>query len=85
MDRPDIDGERGGLARPRVLEDGPVLERAAVNFSHTAGARVPETTAARQPGGEAPRRVPAVARLADGERLSPRRQCLPADSVIPCA
>ena len=42
-------GERGGLARPRVMEDGPVIEKAAVNFSHTAGARLPEAATVRRP------------------------------------
>ena len=41
--------ERGGLARPRVLSDGPVLERAAVNFSHTRGDRLPPAATARRP------------------------------------
>ena len=43
-----LEGERGGSARPRVLSDGPVLERAAVNFSHTAGGRLPEAATARR-------------------------------------
>ena len=48
--RQDVfEGERGGLARPRVLSDGPVLERAAVNFSHTAGARMPGAATERRP------------------------------------
>ncbi len=42
-------GELGGLARPRVLSDGPVLERAAVNFSHTVGQRLPAAATARRP------------------------------------
>lgn len=42
-------GEGGGLARPRVLSDGEVLERAAVNFSHTKGARLPAAASARRP------------------------------------
>ena len=44
-----FEGERGGLARPRVLEDGPVLERAAVHFSHTSGAAMPAAASARRP------------------------------------
>jgi coproporphyrinogen III oxidase len=44
-----LDRERGGLARPRVLSDGPVLERAAVNFSHTVGVRLPSAATARRP------------------------------------
>ncbi|MEE8367821.1 MAG: coproporphyrinogen III oxidase, partial [Thermoanaerobaculia bacterium] len=31
----------GGLARPRVLSQGSVFERAAVNFSHSVGGRLP--------------------------------------------
>ncbi|MEE8526560.1 MAG: oxygen-dependent coproporphyrinogen oxidase [Thermoanaerobaculia bacterium] len=44
-----LEGERGGSAHPRVLSDGPVLERAAVNFSHTVGARMPAAATARRP------------------------------------
>lgn len=39
----------GGLSRPRVLEGGPVIERAAVNFSHTRGASLPGAASARRP------------------------------------
>ncbi len=45
----ELPGERGGLARPRVLSDGPVFERAAVNFSHTSGARMPAAATSRRP------------------------------------
>lgn len=44
-----LEGERGGLARPRVLEGGTVLERAAVHFSHTSGAGLPAAATARRP------------------------------------
>ena len=47
--RDELAGERGGLARPRVLEDGRVFERAAVSFSHTAGERLPAAAVARRP------------------------------------
>jgi coproporphyrinogen III oxidase len=47
--RDELAGERGGLARPRVLDDGPVLERAAVNFSHTVGVGLPEAATRRRP------------------------------------
>lgn len=47
--RDEHPGERGGLARPRVLDDGPVLERAAVNFSHTVGVGLPEAATRRRP------------------------------------
>ena len=30
-----------GVSRPHVLSDGPVIEKAAVNFTHTSGARLP--------------------------------------------
>nr|XP_061805997.1 oxygen-dependent coproporphyrinogen-III oxidase-like [Nerophis lumbriciformis] len=49
FDALELLGERGGLARPRVLSDGRVLERAAVNFSHTAGAELPSAATARHP------------------------------------
>ncbi len=44
-----FDTEGGGYACPRVLSDGPVLERAAVNFSHTVGATLPAAATARRP------------------------------------
>ena len=39
----------GGISRPMVLEGGPVLERAAVNFSHTRGRSLPPAATARRP------------------------------------
>ena len=39
----------GGLSRAHVLEGGPVLERAAVNFSHTVGKDLPAAATARRP------------------------------------
>jgi coproporphyrinogen III oxidase len=39
----------GGLSRPRVLSDGPRLERAAVNFTHTLGTRMPPAATQRRP------------------------------------
>lgn len=47
--RDAIEGERGGLARPRVLEGGALFEKAAVMFSHTKGERLPEAATARRP------------------------------------
>ncbi len=47
FERRELPGERGGLARPRVLEDGKVFERATVSFSHTTGARLPEAVTER--------------------------------------
>lgn len=44
-----LDGERGGLARPRVLTDGEVFEQAAVSFSHTSGEQLPAAATARRP------------------------------------
>jgi coproporphyrinogen III oxidase len=49
FDRREMAGDDGGMARPRVLEDGPHLERAAVNLTHTRGARLPEAATARRP------------------------------------
>jgi coproporphyrinogen III oxidase len=39
----------GGLARPRVLEDGAVVEKSAVHFTHTRGARLPAAASERRP------------------------------------
>ncbi len=39
----------GGLSRTRVLSDGPHLERAAVNFSHTRGTLMPAAATRRRP------------------------------------
>ena len=39
----------GGLGRTRILEDGPTIERAAVNFSHTVADRLPEAATRRRP------------------------------------
>lgn len=44
-----FEGARGGQARPRCLEGGEVLERAAVNFSHTRGEHLPPAATARRP------------------------------------
>ncbi len=40
---------RGGLSRPRVLEGGRVLEKAAVHFTHSKGDRLPAAASARRP------------------------------------
>ncbi len=45
----DFPGERGGLARPCVLENGSAIERAAVNFSHTKGSALPAAATLRRP------------------------------------
>ena len=39
----------GGGGRSRVLEDGSVIERAGVNFSHVFGAALPPSASARRP------------------------------------
>jgi len=43
-DRPE-----GGGGRTRVLEDGPVLEKAGVNFSHVTGHALPPSATAQRP------------------------------------
>lgn len=43
------DRGEAGLSDPRVLEDGPVIERAAVNFTHSRGAGLPEAATQRHP------------------------------------
>jgi coproporphyrinogen III oxidase len=40
---------RGGLTRPRVLEGGRAIEKAAVHFTHAVGDRLPSTATARRP------------------------------------
>jgi coproporphyrinogen III oxidase len=50
----------GALARPRVLSEGPVLERAAVNFTHSRGPALPPAATAQRPE-LAGRRFEAVA------------------------
>ncbi|MBW2313836.1 MAG: oxygen-dependent coproporphyrinogen oxidase [Deltaproteobacteria bacterium] len=45
----EIEREGGGRSRPRVLEGGPVIEKAAVNFSHTVGTRLPPAATERRP------------------------------------
>jgi coproporphyrinogen III oxidase len=48
--REDSGSSQGaGLARTRVLEDGAVLERAAVNFTHARGDRLPAAASERHP------------------------------------
>ncbi len=39
----------GGGGRSRVLEDGPVFEKAGVNFSHVFGASLPPSATAQRP------------------------------------
>jgi coproporphyrinogen III oxidase len=44
-----LEAAGGGLARTRVLEEGAVLERAAVNFTHARGERLPAAASERHP------------------------------------
>jgi len=39
----------GGVSRPRVLSDGEAIEKAAVNFTHTQGAELPQAATERRP------------------------------------
>ncbi len=39
----------GGVSRPRVLEGGSVVEKAAVNFTHTTGQQMPPAATERRP------------------------------------
>ena len=39
----------GGLSRPRVLADGPVIEKAAVQFTHSVGKALPPAATERHP------------------------------------
>jgi coproporphyrinogen III oxidase len=39
----------GSVHRPRVLEGGPIIERAAVHFTHTVGANLPPAATTRRP------------------------------------
>lgn len=43
------DNPGGGHSRPRVLAGGPVIEKAAVHFSHTVGAALPPAATERRP------------------------------------
>lgn len=47
--RSERPGERGGLARPGVLQDGDFFERAAVNFSHSVGRELPAAATQGRP------------------------------------
>lgn len=49
FDRLEIPKPGGALSRPRVLEGGAVLERSAVNFSHTLGPSLPPAATVRRP------------------------------------
>jgi coproporphyrinogen III oxidase len=47
--REDLPGPNGALSRPRVLEDGAHIEKAAVQFTHSLGASLPPAATARNP------------------------------------
>jgi len=44
-----FEGEGGTLARPRVLQDGELIEKAAVHFTHSRGPKLPPAATARKP------------------------------------
>ena len=44
-----LDGTEGSLHRPRVLADGPVIEKAAVHFSSSAGRALPPAATEHRP------------------------------------
>jgi coproporphyrinogen III oxidase len=44
-----LEGAGGTLARPRVLEDGAAIEKAAVHFTHSAGPALPPAATERHP------------------------------------
>jgi len=48
--RGDLAGPEGGRARPRVLEDGRAIEKAAVQFTHSVGSSLPPAATERNPG-----------------------------------
>ena len=45
----DIDTGHGGHSRPRVLDDGPHIERGAVQFSYSVGDKLPPAASERNP------------------------------------
>lgn len=47
--REEIPGPHGGLSRPRVLENGPRIEKAAVQFTHSIGDSLPPAATERNP------------------------------------
>jgi coproporphyrinogen III oxidase len=49
FDRREHTGDGGSLARPCVLSDGRVFERAAVNFTHAGGPSMPAAGTERRP------------------------------------
>lgn len=47
--REDVAGDDGSLTRPRVLESGPHIEKAAVQFTHSKGRSLPPAATERNP------------------------------------
>ncbi|MEZ5599490.1 MAG: oxygen-dependent coproporphyrinogen oxidase, partial [Pseudomonadales bacterium] len=47
--REDIETPGGGLSRPRVIAGGEVIEKAAVQFTHSIGAALPPSATERNP------------------------------------
>ncbi|MEZ5560446.1 MAG: oxygen-dependent coproporphyrinogen oxidase [Pseudomonadales bacterium] len=47
--REEIPGPKGALSRPRVLEDGGEIEKAAVQFTHSVGDSLPPAATERNP------------------------------------
>lgn len=47
--REEIPGPEGGLSRPRVLEAGEEIEKAAVQFTHSVGRALPPAASERRP------------------------------------
>ena len=45
----EINTLNGGSSKPRVLENGEYLEKAAVNFTHSIGSSLPKAASARNP------------------------------------
>ena len=46
----ELPGPSGGIARPRVLSDGPKIEKAAVQLTHGIGHALPPAATERNPG-----------------------------------
>jgi coproporphyrinogen III oxidase len=47
--REEIPRPGGGVSRPRILEGGQLIEKAAVHFTHTHGREMPATATQRRP------------------------------------
>ena len=44
-----LEQPEGGFGQPRVLQDGPAIEKAAVQFTHSVGAALPASASERNP------------------------------------